>query len=144
VWVSSPVLIDKSKEEYLVVVDSEGTEMGNTKHQHKILALACLLACGGGVLIHNEKHYSKTAISSIAVVATTVKLLKGLEKEHFPYLCFLVQGFEATVVVNGREASLDDFFEHMLSDTGDRFDADRQVLLLSFFFPSRFSAPSYE
>eukprot|EP00026_Physarum_polycephalum_P001364 Phypoly_transcript_01365.p2 GENE.Phypoly_transcript_01365~~Phypoly_transcript_01365.p2 ORF type:complete len:502 (+),score=80.82 Phypoly_transcript_01365:144-1649(+) len=140
-WLSHPVLVDEEKGEYLVVVDSEGTEMGNTKHQHKVLALACLLASGGGVLVHNEKHYAKTAICSIAVVATTMKLLRGLEQEQFPSLCFLVQGFEARVVVNGREASLDAFFDHFLSDTGDRFDLDRQLVRQSFQKRKMFTTP---
>jgi hypothetical protein len=55
---------------------------------------------------------------------------KGLEKEEFPYLCFLVRDFRAKVTVKGVEATLDEFFRHLLTDTGDKFDTERQVFPL--------------
>jgi hypothetical protein len=126
VWISNPVPL--SNDEFMVVVDSEGTEMGDTKYQYKILALACLLACNGGIFVHNEKHYSHSSISPLAVVAKTMELLKGLEKEQFPYLCFLVRDFEYEVTVNGVPSTLDEFFRSMLANTGDaQLDSQRQV-----------------
>lgn len=52
IWISQPIPLPTKEgqdKEYMVVVDSEGTDVGQTTHHPKILALACLLACNGGV-----------------------------------------------------------------------------------------------
>lgn len=67
-----------------------------------------------------------------------MKLLKGLESGQFPFLCFLVRNFEVEVEVNGVEATLDEFFRHILSDANDRLDTDRQVCIALLFFAFSF------
>jgi hypothetical protein len=108
-------------------VDSEGTEMGDATYHSKLLTLTCLLACNGGVLIHNEKHYANTAIQTQSLLATVMKQLKGLEHNQFPHLCFLVRDFDSVVAVDGVDATLDQFFTHLLKDNGDQADTARQV-----------------
>eukprot|EP00026_Physarum_polycephalum_P005124 Phypoly_transcript_05152.p1 GENE.Phypoly_transcript_05152~~Phypoly_transcript_05152.p1 ORF type:complete len:316 (+),score=61.36 Phypoly_transcript_05152:567-1514(+) len=83
-------------------------------------------------MVHNEKHYANTAIQAQAFIATGMKLVKGLEKQQLPFLCFLVRNFDSVVTVNKTPATLDQFYDYLLSDNGDKIDTQRKLIRESF------------
>lgn len=113
-----------------VYVDSEGTEMGDTTQQPKILALVCLLASEGGVLIQNEVTYSNSGLGMLAVLAATSQIVQNMRADDWPYLCYLVRNFEREMVVDDRALTPDQFFEYLLTTVNDRHDTDREVCAL--------------
>lgn len=124
VWISQPQLVNG---EHIVYVDSEGTEMGDTSQQHKILALVLLLTCNGGVLIHNQPHFANSALSTLAALASVTQVLGGVEGTSWPHLFFLLRDFELEMVIDDQPVSNERFLEYLLSPTGDQHDEDRRV-----------------
>ena len=88
--------------------------------------------------MQNELHYTNSGLSTLAVLASTMQLLRGLDTASWPHLCFLLRNWQLEMTVNGRNASPEEFLTHLLEDKGDSHDSDRQVTshLPFYIFPS--------
>lgn len=126
VWISEPQR--QPNGDYIVYVDSEGTEMGDTSQQHKILSLVCLLLWDGGVLIDNEISYGHGALNALTLLASAHQLIRGVDGNSWPHLCFLLRNMDQPLVKNGVTISTDQFLDHFLTPTNDGRDEDRRLI----------------
>ena len=81
------------------------------------------------MLVQNELHYTNNVLSTLAVLASTMHLIRGLDTDSWPHLCFLLRNWQLEMTVDGRGTNTEDFLTHLLDDKGDSHDGDRQVNL---------------
>ena len=80
--------------------------------------------------MQNEFHYSNSGLTTLAVLARTMQLIRGLDTASWPYLCFLLRNWQLEMSVNGRDANTEEFLQYLLDDAGDSHDSDRKVTSL--------------
>ena len=83
------------------------------------------------MLVQNELHYTNSGLSTLAVLASTMQLIRGLDIDSWPHLCFLLRNWQLEMTVNGGDASPEEFLTHLLDDKGDSHDSDRKVRPIS-------------